>query len=129
MNKEKLKAWAIKLLQFVVNPRFLLCVGIAWIITNGWSYIMMALGTYFQIEWMMLVAGGYLTFLWLPISPEKVATFAIAIALLRWWFPQDKKTLAVLQNLYRKAKGAIKKRKAHGDMKPSEAEKEEGDNT
>ena len=29
------------------------------------------------------VAGAYLAFLWLPISPEKVITFAIAIILLR----------------------------------------------
>jgi hypothetical protein len=40
--KEKLK----KMLQFIANPRLLLCLGLAWIITNGWSYIMLVLGTW-----------------------------------------------------------------------------------
>lgn len=105
--KEKLK----KILQFFANPRLLFCIAIAWMITNGWSYIMMGIGTYWGITWMTVVAGAYLTFLWLPISPEKVVTFAIAIALLRWLFPNDQKTLAVLKDLYEKAKRAISKKK------------------
>ncbi len=100
-----------KILQFITNPKLLLCVGMAWFITNGWSYVLFALGTYFQIGWMVAVGGAYLAFLWLPISPEKIVTFAIAIALLRWLFPDDQKTLAVLKNLYAKAKAAIKNRK------------------
>ena len=38
-------------------------------------------------------------------------TFAISIALLRVLFPKDEKTLAVLKELYGKAKQAIKKKK------------------
>ena len=105
--KEKLK----KIVQFLLNPRLLLCVGIAWLITNGWSYLMFGFGTYFQIGWMIAVSGAYLAFLWLPISPEKIATFAIAIALLRLLFPNDTKTLGVLRDLYHKAKSAISKKK------------------
>lgn len=105
--KEKLK----KLLQFLLNPRLLLCVGIAWMITNGWSYVMFGFGTYFEIGWMIAVSGAYLAFLWLPISPEKIATFAIAIVLLRRMFPNDTKTLGVLRNLHQKAKDAIRRRK------------------
>lgn len=112
--KEKIK----KILQFIANPHLLLCVLIAWLITNGWSYIMMAIGTYFKIEWMIAVSGAYLAFLWLPVSPEKLATFAIAIALLKWLYPDDQKTLAVLKNLYNKAKNAIKsKREKKSDKK------------
>ncbi len=103
--KEKIK----KILYFILNPRLLLCVGIAWIITNGWSYIMMAVGTYFDIGWMIAVSGAYLAFLWLPVSPEKLVTFAISIALLRFMFPEDQKTLAVLKNGLEKTKKAIKK--------------------
>lgn len=106
--KEKMK----KILQFIANPRLLLCILIAWLITNGWSYILFAIGTYFGIHWMTAIAGAYLTFLWLPVSPEKLATFAIAIALLRWLFPNDEKTLAVLKNLHAKAKAAVQARKA-----------------
>ena len=105
--KEKLK----KIVQFLLNPRLLLCVGIAWLITNGWSYLMFGFGTYFQIGWMIAVSGAYLAFLWLPISPEKIATFAIAIALLRLLFPNDTKTLGVLRDLYHKAKSAVSNKK------------------
>ena len=110
--KEKLK----KILLFITNPRLLLCVGIAWMITNGWSYILLAVGTYFGITWMTAVGGAYLAFLWLPISPEKLVTFTIALALLRWWFPNDQKTLAVVKNFFEKAKAAIRKKKT-GDSK------------
>ena len=105
--KEKLK----KILQFIANPRLLLCFGLAWIITNGWSYILFALGTYFQIGWMIALSGAYLTFLWLPISPEKLVTVAIAMVLLRFLFPKDQKTLGVLKEMYAKVKGAVKKHK------------------
>ena len=110
--KEKIK----KILLFITNPRLLLCVGIAWMITNGWSYIFFAVGTYFGITWMTAVGGAYLAFLWLPISPEKIVTFTIALALLRWWFPNDQKTLAVVKNFFEKAKAAIRKKKI-GDGK------------
>lgn len=73
---------------------------------------MFGIGTYLGIHWMTAVAGAYLAFLWLPVSPEKIATFAIAIALLRWIFPNDQKTLAVLKDLMDKAKNAIKRKKA-----------------
>lgn len=104
MNREKLKKSALKALRFITNPRFLLCFGLAWIITNGWSYVMLAAGTYFGIGWMTAVAGAYMAFLWFPFSPEKVATFAIAMALLRWLFPRDEKTLKVMKELYASAK-------------------------
>lgn len=103
--KEKLKT----VLQFIANPRLLLCIAIAWFITNGWSYVMLGIGTYYNIEWMIAVSGAYLAFLWLPVSPEKIITFAIAIALLRLLFPNDKKTLAILKRFYEKAKGTAKK--------------------
>ena len=100
-----------KVLQFIINPRLLICVLIAWMITNGWSYVLFALGTYFEIGWMAAVGGAYLAFLWLPISPEKLLTFTIAIGLLRWLFPNDQKTLGVLKELHAKAKAAMQRKK------------------
>lgn len=105
--KEKIK----KIIQFIVNPRLLVCFVLAWMITNGWSYLMFGLGSFFNIHWMTALSGAYLAFLWLPVSPEKIMTFAISIALLRVLFPKDEKTLAVLKELYGKAKQAIKKKK------------------
>lgn len=108
---EKWAAKLKKLLQFLVNPRFILCFLLGWLITNGWSYVMFAIGTILGNAWLIGISSAYLAFLWLPISPEKLVTFAIAIALLRWLFPNDQKTLAVLKDLYEKAKSVIKRRK------------------
>ena len=58
---------------------------------------------------MVAVATGYLAFLWLPISPEKIVTVAIAIVLLRWLFPNDRKTLAVLKRMKNSVKRKLKK--------------------
>lgn len=111
LTGEKLRQNLKKTVSFIANPRLLLCFMIGWLITNGWSYIMFGVGTYFSIEWMIAVSGAYLAFLWLPISPEKIVTIAIAIALLRWLFPNDQKTLAVLKGWYAKAKAAIQTRR------------------
>ena len=111
LTGDKLKQNLKKGLQFILNPRLVLCFMIGWLITNGWSYIMFGIGTYLEINWMVAVSGAYLAFLWLPISPEKLVTFAIAIALLRWLFPGDQKTLAVLRRWYEKAKAAVQRRR------------------
>jgi len=100
----------------LLNPRLLLCWGIAWLITNGWSYVVLALGTYFDITWMKALGGGYLTFWWLPISPEKLVTAAIAMVLLRLLFPNDQKTLAVIKDVYEKAKRKLFKKKQEKDQ-------------
>lgn len=113
MLKQKIKSIIKTIIQFIINPRFLLCFGIAWLITNGWSYILFGIGTLYDIGWMVAVAGGYLTFLWLPISPEKLVTALIAMGLLKLLFPNDQKTLGVLKSLYEryKAKHSSKKKK------------------
>ena len=118
-TKSKIK----KVFQFFLNPKLLLCLGIAWFITNGWSYVMFGIGTYYKINWMIAVAGAYLTFLWLPISPEKIVTVAIAIFLLRLIFPGDKKTLAVLYEMRDKIRNKIKTRKEKRADNKSEKEK------
>lgn len=127
LTGEKLKKNLKKTLQFIANPRLLLCWMIAWVITNGWSYILFGVGTYYEIEWMIAVSGAYLAFLWLPISPEKIVTIAIAIALLRWLFPGDQKTLAVLRGWYEKAKNAINtRRERRAEEKAAEEKSGEG---
>ncbi len=120
--KDKIK----KILSFLLNPRLIICVGIAWLITNGWSYIMMGIGTYFGIGWMIAVSGAYLAFLWLPFTPEKLITALIAIALLRFFFPSDEKTLAILRNAHQKAKNAFKKRRSDTGLPPKSEKNDEG---
>ena len=84
------------LLSALTNPRFLLCFGIAWMITNGWAYVFLGIGAFYSIHWMTAMGASYMTFLWLPITPEKVVTVAIAVFLLKRLFPKDEKTLAYL---------------------------------
>lgn len=121
--REKIKQLLKKAVYFILNPRLLLCFGIAWMITNGWSYVMLAVGTWLGIPWMIAVSSAYLTILWLP-SPEKILTCAIAILLLRLIFPKDKHTLGVLQDMRRAAMDAFKNRKNKKKKKDSEASEE-----
>ena len=114
--KKKLKYYLKIATQFVFNPRLLLCFGIAWMITNGWSYVLFGLGTYFGIPWMVAVGGGYMAFLWIPATPEKIVTVAISIALLRFFFPNDEKTLGMLKKL------RIRYQEKHKDDKEEENE-------
>ena len=107
----KLKHYLKTAVLFVLNPRLLLCIGIAWLITNGWSYIMLGIGTFWGIGWMIAVSGAYLAFLWLPATPEKIVTVAIAIVLLRFLFPKDEKTLGILRKLFAEAKNSLKRKK------------------
>ena len=115
--KEKLTALVKTAVQFLLNPRLLLCFGIAWMITNGWSYVLLGLGTWMQNEWMMGIAGTYLTFLWLPVSPEKLVTVAIAMLLLRRLFPHDQKTLGILKDTYAQVKQAFRLKKQQRKQK------------
>ena len=127
--KEKLKNFIKKAVQFLLNPRLLLCLGLGWMITNGWSYILFAIGTWLQSGWMLAVSGAYLAFLWLPISPEKIVTVAIAIWLLKVLFPNDQKTLGVLKDMYAKLKETVnlqrQRRKGHVNTTKNRALKEE----
>ena len=107
MIKQKIK----KAVQFIINPHLLICFGIAWLITNGWSYLLFGIGTYYDIGWMVAISGAYLTLLWLPISPEKIVTVAIAIGLLRIIFPRDEKTLRVLTDMKNAVVDAINKKR------------------
>lgn len=108
---QKLKKAIRLVLGFILNPRFLLCFGIAWMITNGWAYVMLGLGIFFNVFWMQALGGSYLGLVWIPMTPEKIATLAIAIFLLRFLFPKDQKTLGVLIEIKSKTISAIKRKK------------------
>ena len=114
--KDKLKKW----IRFLLNPRLLLCLAVAWLITNGWSYVVFVIGTYAGIHWMTALGGAWLTLLWLPGTPEKLVTVAIAIALLRWLFPQDQQTLAVLRDMRQKLRDAVARKKAERAARKSD---------
>ena len=108
----------------MLNPRFLLCFGVAWMITNGWSYVVFAIGTLLGIGWMSAVGGAYMTFLWLPFTPEKLVTLTIAILLLRWLFPRDEKTLGALREMVTRLKQMRKKEKDRPSVPHGQAQEE-----
>ena len=108
---DKLKNFLKTLVFFILNPRFLICFGIAWLITNGWSYVLLGIGTFCGIGWMIALSSAYLTFLWFPFTPEKLLTVIIAIALLRAIFPKDERTLGILLSLLEKIKSEIKEKR------------------
>lgn len=122
-KKESIKHRFMRVLKFFANPRLLLCVGLAWLITNGWAYILFAVGGLCKIGWMVALSSAYLTFLWLPISPEKIVTAAISILLLKLLFPRDTKTLGVLRDLFYKAKQIFSKKRKGASKKQTELEK------
>ena len=96
-TREGLREMARRWARFLLNPRLLLCLAIAWMITNGWSYVLFGLGMLMKIHWMRVVGGAYMSFLWLPFTPEKVVTVLLAIALMRLLYPRDRRTLGVLR--------------------------------
>lgn len=118
--KKTLRRWV----QFFLNPRLLLCFGLAWMITNGWCYVFILLGTWLGISWMLVVGSAWAGLLWLPGTPEKLVTLLIAIFLLRLLFPGDEKTLKLLheerQKLHRLWRRQREKaRRKHENLKNS----------
>lgn len=111
-NKEKLPLksriykTAKKWLMVILNPRLLLCLFIAWMITNGWSYVFTVLGTWLDIPWMLITGTAYMGLLWVPFTPEKILTVIIALFLMRLIFPNDEKTIGVLKQELHKLKSA-----------------------
>lgn len=105
--KRIIKSWV----SILLNSRLLLCLFIAWMITNGWSYVLLLIGTILKINWMQVVAGTYLGLLWIPFTPEKIITLMIAILLMRIFYPHDEKTLGALRVRIRAARQALKKGK------------------
>lgn len=75
MKWQKLKIWVKTWLKRILNWRFLVCFLIAWMITNGWSYISFAISSIFDISWLKVVATTYISLLWLPFTPEKILTY------------------------------------------------------
>ena len=100
------------ILRPFLNIRFVLCFGVAWMITNGWAYIFLFVGPKFNISWMTAVGTAYLAFLWLPITPEKIVTIPLAMVFQRWFFKNDEKTRKILHDMHEQAKTDFQKVKS-----------------
>lgn len=70
-----------------LKPTFIVSFGIAWMITNGWSYVLAFAPLPIPV-WLRTVALSYIGFLFLPTTLEKPLTFWIAIRIQRKLFMQ-----------------------------------------
>ena len=102
--KEKLRPWLLAL----TNPHLLISLAIAWFITNGWAYCAVGIGWYLEIGWLLNIGTVWLGILWMPGTPEKLFTFAIAMGILKLLFPEDTRTLAMI---HRKRKQLLERTK------------------
>ena len=109
----KIKEWLKKAARVLLNPRLVLCFALAWMITNGWCYLAILIGTWANISWLTLVGSAYAGFLWLPFTPEKIVTVFLSIALLRLLFPKDEKTLKFLKDKLAQLKSGMKQKRAN----------------
>ena len=91
--REKLRPW----LRALTNPHLLISLGIAWFLTNGWAYCAAGVGWYLDIPMLRKTGSVWLGILWMPGTPEKLFTFAIAMGILRLLFPEDTRTLAMVR--------------------------------
>ena len=90
------------LCAYFLNPHFLVCFFLGWMITNGWAYLFLIIGAVVNCPSLIAVGTAYLTILWLPFTPEKIVTVFIAMKLQRKLFPEDGKAAELLEVLRRK---------------------------
>lgn len=67
--------WVRPYLSWKMAPSLI----IAWLITNGWCYIFIALGPQLGWRWMTIAGSTWAVILWMPFTIEKPITIAIAI--------------------------------------------------
>mgnify|MGYP000851223368 CR=1 FL=1 len=101
---KKFLKWLWVYIKPFLNIKFLICFVIAWMITNGWSYIFLLFGGLFEINWMRNIGAAYLTFLWVPGTPEKILTIAIALIIHNLLFRRDEKSKQMLLDMQKQAK-------------------------
>jgi hypothetical protein len=65
-----------------LKPTLLVSFILAWFLTNGWGYLLAAIGK----GWVRGVALTYIGLLWLPFTPEKLITIPLAFLIQRWLF-------------------------------------------
>ena len=127
--KKKLLKFFKTLKNFFVNPHLVICFAIAWIITNGWAYASLFIGTRLGITWLTVVAGAYIALLYSPLCTEGILTFIIAIWLMKHLFPKDEKTLRLIRVYFRRYKTrflrSLRNRKKTASRRKKEAVRNE----
>ena len=79
VNKAKIKPF--------MKPTLAISFMLAWFLTNGWAYLLAALGT----GWVRAVALTYISILWLPFTPEKLITIPLSLFIQKKLFIKKEK--------------------------------------
>lgn len=82
-----------------LKPTLAISFLIAWFITNGWAYLLVAIGS----GWLRGLALTYIGLLWLPFTPEKIITIPLALFIQKKFFIRKQKIYNY--DLYKKEKG------------------------
>lgn len=88
-------------------------------ITNGWAYICLGIGLWFDIKWLAGIAGSYTAILYLPFTAEKLITIPLAILICKIIFPKEKRIRDELNQLYVEEKNRFKRSKKNGKRNKS----------
>ena len=111
--------------NFLLNPHLVICFLLGWVITNGWAYVALGIGTYYEYRWLIGIAAAYLAILWSPFCAEGILTFVIAIFLMQKLFPNDEKTLKIIKVYFRRYKSKL----THKVRKHSKKQKHKNQNS
>jgi hypothetical protein len=82
-----------------LKPTLAISFLIAWCCTNGWAYLLAAIGS----GWVRGIAITYISILWLPFTPEKLITIPLAFYIQKVLFiilPRKLKLVKVKQYKY-----------------------------
>lgn len=76
-----------------LKPTMFISSLIAWLVTNGWSYILLATAT----GWLRTLAITYVSLLWMPFTPEKLITIPLAFYIQKKLFVELPKRLKIIR--------------------------------
>ena len=98
MKIKKLFQKFYKRIKPFLTPKLIISFGVAWMITNGWAYILLGIGLNLNITWMKTIGGGYLALLWMPFTPEKLITIPIALFIHKIFFKEKISAAKITQD-------------------------------
>lgn len=100
----RLWSWTKNFLKLLINWKFLLSFGIAWMLFNGIWYAGLGVGIAYNITWLKTVCGAYVAILYMPWTAEKLITVPLGIVFAKWFFPKDLKLQDEIRKLLPKKK-------------------------
>lgn len=95
------KVWIY--LKPFLNWRFLVSYSVPFMLINGWAWIGVFLFPYYK-NWFTIASVSWMTFLWMPFTPEKLVTIPMAIWIHTLIFKHEKRTRAMLDQMYAEAR-------------------------